>query len=146
MLARTIGEFASAGWPSEYLIADPRDSVSSGTIVDAMLTGFGTIDALINDAIATNGPKALVDIDVNAICPFADSPGVQFWQEIAPKDYDRALRAVPVKRAGRTREDIGAVVAFPIGADGRFFTGQTAWSTAAEAIFADYQRLSWRPR
>lgn len=46
------------------------------------------------------------NVRVNVICPFADSPGIQFWQDIAPKDFDRALRAVPLKRVGRTRADI----------------------------------------
>jgi NAD(P)-dependent dehydrogenase (short-subunit alcohol dehydrogenase family) len=211
LLARTVGEFASAGWPSEFFIADLRDPVSPGAIVDAMLDRFGTVDALINNAIATNEPKALVDIDVddydlvfdvgpratfflmqavhpvmksagggvivnlgsgsgtggqsqfaayagakeairgmskaaalewgadninvNVICPFADSPGVRFWQEVAPKDYDRALRAVPLKRVGRTREDIGAVVAFLVGADGRFITGQTIMVDGGMGVF-----------
>ncbi|MDT5070085.1 MAG: hypothetical protein QOK02_6240 [Mycobacterium sp.] len=210
-LARTVGEFATAGWPSEYLIADLRDPVSPGEIVDAAVRRFGTVHALVNNAIATNEPKALVDINsedydlvfdvgpratfflmqavhpvlkaagggvivnlgsgsgtngqsqfaayagakeairgmskaaalewgrddinVNVICPFADSPGVQFWQDIAPKDFDRALKAVPLKRVGRTREDVGAVVAFLIGEDGRFITGQTIMVDGGQGVF-----------
>lgn len=65
------------------------------------------------------------NVNVNVICPFADSTGVQIWAQIAPTNFDRAVRAVPLKRVGRTREDIGAVVAFLVGDDGRFITGQT---------------------
>ena len=32
---------------------------------------------------------------------------------------------MPLRRVGRTREDIGAVVAFLIGDDGAYLTGQT---------------------
>lgn len=211
LLARTVGEFATRGWPSEYLVADLRDPVSPGAIVDAAVDRFGTVDALVNNAIATNEPKALVDIDsddyelvfdvgpkatfflmqavhpvmkaagggvivnlgsgsgtggqsqfaayagakeairgmskaaalewgrdnvnVNVICPFADSPGVQFWREIAPKDFDRALKAVPLRRVGRTHEDIGAVVAFLVSDDGRFITGQTIMVDGGQGVF-----------
>jgi NAD(P)-dependent dehydrogenase (short-subunit alcohol dehydrogenase family) len=211
VLARTVGEFATAGWSSEFVVADLRDPVSPGVIVDAAVSRFGTVDALVNNAIATNEPKALVDITsedydlvfevgpratfflmqavhpvmkaagagvivnlgsgsgtggqsqfvayaaakeairgmskaaalewgrdnikVNVICPFADSPGVQFWQDVAPKDFDRALRSVPLKRVGRTHEDIGAVVAFLVGDDGGFITGQTIMVDGGMGVF-----------
>ena len=60
------------------------------------------------------------NIRVNVVCPFADSEGIKFWREIAPKDFEQALRSVPLRRVGRTREDIGAVVAFLIGDDGAY--------------------------
>ncbi|MEU0499212.1 SDR family NAD(P)-dependent oxidoreductase [Mycobacterium sp. NPDC006124] len=211
LLARTVGEFARQDWPSEFLVADLRDPVSPGAIVDAATTQLGGIDALVNNAIATNEPKALADITaddydlvfdvgpratfflmqaaypvmkaagagvivnlgsasgtggqsqfaayagakeairgmskaaalewgrdnvrVNVICPFADSPGVQFWQEIAPKDYDRAVRQVPLKRVGRIHEDIGAVVAFLVGDDGAYITGQTIMVDGGTGVF-----------
>jgi NAD(P)-dependent dehydrogenase (short-subunit alcohol dehydrogenase family) len=69
------------------------------------------------------------------ICPFADSPGVQFWQDIAPKDFDRALRSVPLNRVGRTHEDIGATVAFLVGDDGGFITGQTIMVDGGMGVF-----------
>src|SRR5689334_14177356 len=170
-LVATADEFATAGWSSEFFVADLRDPSSPAAVVDAAIGRFGKVDALVNNAIATNEPKALVDITtedydlvfdvgpratfflmqavhpvmkaagegvivnlgsgsgtggqsqfaayagakeairgmskaaalewgrdnvrVNVICPFADSPGVQFWQEIAPKDYERAVRQVP---------------------------------------------------
>jgi NAD(P)-dependent dehydrogenase (short-subunit alcohol dehydrogenase family) len=211
VIDKTVGEFASAGWVSESLVMDLRDSASSQAIVDHALSRFGKVDALVNDAIATNEPKALVDITtedydlvfdvgpratfflmqavypamkaagegvivnlgsgsgtggqskfaaygaakeairgmskaaalewgpdnirVNVICPFADSPGVQFWQDVAPKDFERALRAVPLGRVGRTRADIGAVVAFLVGDDGGFITGQTIMVDGGMGVF-----------
>jgi NAD(P)-dependent dehydrogenase (short-subunit alcohol dehydrogenase family) len=210
-LDQTAREFRLAGWSFEPCLADLRDAESPGAIVNAAVRTFGRVDALVNNAIATNEPKPLADItgddydlvfdvgpratfflmqavhpvmkasgggvivnlgsgsgtggqsqfaayagakeairgmskaaalewgrdnvNVNVICPFADSPGVQFWQEIAPKDFDRALRAVPLKRVGRTREDIGAVVAFLVGADGRFITGQTIMVDGGMGVF-----------
>lgn len=210
-LAATTDEFATAGWPSESIMVDLRDPASPRRIVDAALTKFGRIDALVNNAIATNEPKSLVDIGsddydlvfdtgpratfflmqavhptmaaagggvivnlgsasgtggqaqfaayagakeairgmskaaalewgrdnvrVNVVCPFADSPGVQFWSEVAPKDFERALRSVPLGRVGRTREDIGAVVAFLVGDDGTYLTGQTIKVDGGMGVF-----------
>jgi NAD(P)-dependent dehydrogenase (short-subunit alcohol dehydrogenase family) len=201
-LASTCAELAAAGAGVAHpFVADLLDPAAPRQIVDAALSTLGGIDALINNAIATNEPKPLVDIDakdydlvfdvgpratfflmqavhptmtaagggvivnlgsatgtggqarfaayagakeairgmskaaalewgrdnvrVNVVCPFADSPGVQFWHEIAPKDFERALQSVPLKRVGRIREDIGAVVAFLVGDDAAYLTGQT---------------------
>lgn len=211
VLDQTVGEFATAGWDSEFITADLRDPGSPGAIVDAAMAAFGKVDALVNNAIATNEPKALADITaddydlvfdvgpratfflmqavhpvmkaagdgvivnlgsasgtggqsrfaaygaakeairgmskaaalewgrdnirVNVVCPFADSPGVQFWQEVAPKDFERALRSVPLHRVGRTHEDVGALVAFLIGVDGGFITGQTIMVDGGMGVF-----------
>jgi NAD(P)-dependent dehydrogenase (short-subunit alcohol dehydrogenase family) len=200
-LAETTAQFTAAGLPAVAMTADLRNEDSPRRIVDTARASFGRIDALVNNAIATNEPKPLTDITaadydlvfdvgpkatfflmqavyptmaaagggaiinlgsasgtggqarfaayagakeairgmskaaalewgrdnirVNVVCPFADSPGVQFWQEIAPKDFDRALKSVPLRRVGRTNEDIGAVVAFLVGTDGDYLTGQT---------------------
>lgn len=200
LLAATA-EFTAAGLNAEALTADLRDPASPRRIVDATVAAFGGVDALVNNAIATNEPKPLTDIDasdydlvfdvgpkatfflmqavyptmaaagggaivnlgsasgtggqakfaayagakeairgmskaaalewgrdnvrVNVVCPFADSPGVQFWQEVAPREFERALKSVPLRRVGRTEEDVGAVVAFLVGADGGYLTGQT---------------------
>jgi NAD(P)-dependent dehydrogenase (short-subunit alcohol dehydrogenase family) len=200
-LASTCQEFAATGWAPESLVVDLREAAGPRQIVEAALGAFGGIDALVNNAIATNEPKPLIEIDtadydlvfdvgpratfflmqavyptmaaagggvivnlgsatgtggqakfaayagakeairgiskaaalewgrdnvrVNVVCPFADSPGVQFWSDIAPKDFERAVHAVPLKRVGRIREDIGAVVAFLVGDDASYLTGQT---------------------
>ena len=200
-LAATSAEFAESGFTFESLRADLRDPLSPSKIVDAALTTYGRIDALINNAVATNEPKPFVDITlddydlvfetasratfflmqavhpamaaagggvivnlgsgsgtggqarfgayaaakeavrgmskaaalergrdnirVNVVCPFADSEGIQFWREIAPKDYEQALKSVPLRRVGRTAEDIGSVVAFLISDEAEYLTAQT---------------------
>jgi NAD(P)-dependent dehydrogenase (short-subunit alcohol dehydrogenase family) len=210
-LAATSAQFATDGLTSEAMVVDLREPDSPRLIVERALATFGRIDALVNNAIATNEPKPLVDIDVddydlvfdtgpratfflmqavhpvmadagggvivnlgsasgtggqatfaayagakeairgmskaaalewgrdnvrvNVLCPFADSPGVQFWQDIAPKEFERALKSVPLRRVGRTREDIGAVVAFLVGDDGAFLTGQTIMVDGGMGVF-----------
>ena len=200
-LGATAAEFAPFGQRCVPLVADLRAAASPDVIVAAALDAFGRVDALVNNAIATNEPKPLVAIDgddfdlvfdvgpkatfflmraaypvmaaagggvivnlgsasgtggqaqfaayagakeairgiskaaalewgrdnvrVNVVCPFADSPGVLFWQEVAPKDYERAVKSVPLRRVGRMREDIGAIVAFLVGDDATYLTGQT---------------------
>lgn len=210
-LAAASAEFTTAGLTSDALVVDLRDPDSPRRIVERALATFGRIDALVNNAIATNEPKPLADIDVddydlvfdtgpratfflmqavhptmaaagggaivnlgsasgtggqatfaayagakeairgmskaaalewgrdnirvNVVCPFADSPGVQFWQDIAPKEFERALKSVPLRRVGRTREDIGAVVAFLVGEDGAYLTGQTIMVDGGMGVF-----------
>jgi NAD(P)-dependent dehydrogenase (short-subunit alcohol dehydrogenase family) len=65
------------------------------------------------------------NIRVNVICPFAESDGVKFWKSFAPKEYDKAVGRVPMKRIGDVRSDVGALVAFLLGSDATFVTGQT---------------------
>jgi NAD(P)-dependent dehydrogenase (short-subunit alcohol dehydrogenase family) len=65
------------------------------------------------------------NIRVNVICPFAESDGVKFWKSFAPKEYDKAVGRVPMKRIGDVRSDVGALVAFLLGSDATFITGQT---------------------
>lgn len=59
-LATTREEFAAAGWSCESLVADLRVPASPRAIVEAVLAGFGRMDALVNNAIATNEPKPLL--------------------------------------------------------------------------------------
>lgn len=200
-LVAALAEADASGQHAVAFTADLRDPASPRRIVEAAVAEFGGVDALVNNAIATNEPKPLTDIDpddydlvfdvgpkatfflmqavyptmaaagggvivnlgsasgtggqarfaayagakeairgmskaaalewgrdnvrVNVVCPFADSPGVQFWRDVAPADFNRALKSVPLRRVGRTVEDIGAVVAFLVGADGDYLTGQT---------------------
>ncbi|MDT5141292.1 MAG: hypothetical protein QOD02_1211 [Mycobacterium sp.] len=62
-LAGTTDELKAAG-RVEQLVADLRDPQSPGRIVAAALDAFGTVHGLVNNAIATNEPKAFVDITV----------------------------------------------------------------------------------
>jgi NAD(P)-dependent dehydrogenase (short-subunit alcohol dehydrogenase family) len=65
------------------------------------------------------------NIRVNVICPFAESDGVKAWKQFAPNDYAKAVGRVPMKRIGDVRTDVGALVAFLLGTDATFITGQT---------------------
>lgn len=65
------------------------------------------------------------NIRVNVVCPFAESDGVKLWKQFAPDDYAKAVKRVPMKRIGDVRTDVGALVAFLLGSDAKFITGQT---------------------
>ncbi|OSC26379.1 oxidoreductase [Mycobacterium vulneris] len=199
-LGRTATELEAIG-RVEQLVADLRDPDSAQRIAAAAVDAFGTVHGLVNNAIATNEPKAFIDITtedlalgydvgpratfllmqavhplmveagggsivnlgsgtgtggepkwggyaaakegirglskvaalewgrdnirVNVICPFAESDGVKFWKSFAPKEYDKAVGRVPMKRIGDVRTDVGALVAFLLGTDATFITGQT---------------------
>ena len=60
-LAGTTDELKAMG-RVEQLVADLRDPHSPGRIVAAAVEAFGTVHGLVNNAIATNEPKAFVDI------------------------------------------------------------------------------------
>ncbi|CQD22270.1 short chain dehydrogenase/reductase SDR [Mycobacterium lentiflavum] len=199
-LEATTNELKELG-PVASVVADLRDPASAQRITAAAVDAFGTVHGLVNNAIATNEPKAFVDITledfalghdvgpratfllmqavhplmvkagggsivnlgsgtgtggepkwggyaaakegirglskvaalewgrdnirVNVICPFAESDGVKFWKSFAPKEYDNAVGRVPMKRIGDVRTDVGALVAFLLGTDATFITGQT---------------------
>ncbi|WP_322857320.1 SDR family NAD(P)-dependent oxidoreductase [Mycobacterium shigaense] len=199
-LVATTRELQALG-PAEQLVADLRDPDSAQRIAAAAVDTFGAVHGLVNNAIATNEPKAFVNITledfalghdvgpratfllmqavhplmvqagggaivnlgsgtgtggepkwggyaaakegirglskvaalewgrdnirVNVICPFAESDGVKFWKSFAPKEYEKAVGRIPMKRIGDVHTDVGALVAFLLGSDATFITGQT---------------------
>jgi NAD(P)-dependent dehydrogenase (short-subunit alcohol dehydrogenase family)/AcrR family transcriptional regulator len=60
-LAATTDELRAAG-RVEQLVANLRDPESAQRIVAATVDAFGAVHGLVNNAIATNEPKAFVDI------------------------------------------------------------------------------------
>ena len=60
-LAETTDELKTTG-RVEKLVADLRDPESPRRIVAAAVDAFGAVHGLVNNAIATNEPKAFVDI------------------------------------------------------------------------------------
>ncbi|MCV7228411.1 SDR family oxidoreductase [Mycolicibacterium komossense] len=65
------------------------------------------------------------NIRINVVCPFANSDGVLFWAENFTKDYERAVRHIPLRRVGDTHDDIGAMIAFLLSPDASYLTAQT---------------------
>ena len=61
VLATTAAELQAIG-RVERLVADLRDPDSAQRIAAAAIDAFGTVHGLVNNAIATNEPKAFVDI------------------------------------------------------------------------------------
>lgn len=62
-LAATTDELSRLG-RAEKLVADLRDPDNAPRIAAAAVDAFGTVHGLVNNAIATNEPKAFVDITV----------------------------------------------------------------------------------
>ncbi|MGH3969940.1 MAG: SDR family NAD(P)-dependent oxidoreductase, partial [Mycobacterium sp.] len=60
-LAATTSELKALG-PTEQLVADLRVPESAQLIAAAAVDAFGAVHGLVNNAIATNEPKAFVDI------------------------------------------------------------------------------------
>src|ERR1700741_5359550 len=60
-LSATTVELKAMG-RAERLVADLRDPDSARRIVAATVDAFGRVHGLVNNAIATNEPKAFVDI------------------------------------------------------------------------------------
>src|SRR5690349_25048978 len=63
VLNSTTAELEAIG-PVEQLVADLRDPDSAQRIAAAAVNAFGTVHGLVNNAIATNEPKAFVDITI----------------------------------------------------------------------------------
>ena len=200
-VTKVAEQFASEGHRAVALVADLCDHTSYSHIVDTAVQHFGGLDALVNNAIASNEPKPFADITmadydlvfdigpratfflmqaahpvlkaagggsivnlgsgsgtggqtwfgayaaakeairgmskvaalewgsdnirVNVICPFANSDGVRGWSEAFPDVYDKVVKGIPLQRVGDTHDDIGAMVAFLVGADGSYLTAQT---------------------
>ncbi len=64
-------------------------------------------------------------INVNIICPLANSPGVAKLLKAAPEMEARITRGNPIARIGDCEEDIGPVAVFLASDDARYVTGHT---------------------
>ncbi|WP_281824510.1 SDR family NAD(P)-dependent oxidoreductase [Jannaschia rubra] len=64
-------------------------------------------------------------IRFNVVCPLALTEGVAKWKEAHPDQYEEVAAKVPLGRLGDPQEDIAPVVAFLLGRDSRYMTGQT---------------------
>jgi NAD(P)-dependent dehydrogenase (short-subunit alcohol dehydrogenase family) len=64
-------------------------------------------------------------INVNAISPAANSPGMAGWVAADPERSQRALDRNPISRLGDCERDIGRSVVFLVGPDSDYITGMT---------------------
>ncbi|HQR03122.1 MAG: SDR family oxidoreductase [Proteobacteria bacterium] len=64
-------------------------------------------------------------INVNVICPAAESPGVRKWKEELPNQYRATLKMIALGRYGDCERDIGRAAVFLASPDADFITGQT---------------------
>jgi NAD(P)-dependent dehydrogenase (short-subunit alcohol dehydrogenase family) len=65
-------------------------------------------------------------IRVNAICPLAETPGLEEFEAAAPGALsEMVLPAIPLGRFGDPEADIGRAVVFLASEDGRYITGTT---------------------
>lgn len=64
-------------------------------------------------------------ITVNVICPFSDSPGVEYMIDNNPGFIDTLTEETSLKRLGSSEADVGRTVVFLASADGAYITGQT---------------------
>lgn len=64
-------------------------------------------------------------ITVNVICPFSESPGIDYMIENVPGFIDELTAETTLKRLGSSEHDVGRTVAFLASEGGRYITGQT---------------------
>ncbi|UXA18058.1 SDR family NAD(P)-dependent oxidoreductase [Mycobacterium sp. SMC-4] len=211
VLASTATEFSRSGYRVTSLVADLRDPTAPQQIVQSALDAFATVDALVNNAVATCGPKPFVDltaedydlvfdtgpratfglmqavhpvmagkgsgsivnigsaagtqgepffgayagakeavrgmskvaalewgregIRVNVVCPLAETDGLKVLRDASPKHYDRVVKTTALRRIGDPATDIGGVVAFLVGDDAAYLTGQTLLADGGAGAF-----------
>jgi NAD(P)-dependent dehydrogenase (short-subunit alcohol dehydrogenase family) len=135
LLTTTTAEFTSAGQPAEKLVADLRDPDSAQRIVAAAVDAFGTVNGLVNNAIATNEPKPFLDItrsDVNLDYDVGPHATLRLMQAVYP---------VMAKAGG------GSIVNFGSGSGTGGAAGFAAYAGAKEAIrgLSKVAALEWGP-
>lgn len=64
-------------------------------------------------------------ITVNVICPFSESPGIDYMIENVPGFIDELTAETTLKRLGSSELDVGRTVAFLASDGGSYITGQT---------------------
>ncbi|MER6633564.1 SDR family oxidoreductase [Streptomyces sp. NPDC000987] len=74
-------------------------------------------------------------IRVNAVAPYAASPGYVRWAEANPEEAEEFRASVPLRRVGDCETDIGRAVAMLCGPDARYLTGATVPLDGGQANF-----------
>ena len=73
-------------------------------------------------------------IQVNAICPFADTPSTKALFDAQPEFREQLLSTSPIGRLGDAEIDVGRSVVFLASTDSDFITGQTVWVDGGRTI------------
>ncbi|MCP4595995.1 SDR family NAD(P)-dependent oxidoreductase [Neptuniibacter sp.] len=73
-------------------------------------------------------------INVNVICPLANSPSFQQWATAFPDEFQGFLAEVPMGYLGECEKDIGRVVAFLASSDSDYITGHTIMVDGGESV------------
>lgn len=64
-------------------------------------------------------------INVNVICPLANSPGMQWFEDTHPDHFKAVLAEVPLGYIGDCEKDVGPVAVFLACEDSQYITGHT---------------------
>lgn len=64
-------------------------------------------------------------ININIVCPLAETPGMINWKNNYPEQYEPIVNAIPMRRLGKPEGDIGRTVVFLASEDSDYITGQT---------------------
>ena len=73
-------------------------------------------------------------INVNAICPLAETPSAKAWRSANPELAQSMLQSIPLGHLGDPETDIGRAVAFLAGPDSDFITGMTMMVDGGQTI------------
>ena len=75
-------------------------------------------------------------INVNAVCPLANSPRIQEWAQAFPDRMRSTLATIPMGRLGDCERDIGQVVVFLASSDSDYITGHTIMVDGGQTVLA----------
>lgn len=65
------------------------------------------------------------NIRVNVVCPMALTDGVKHWKAKFPEQYKESADKIPLGRFGDPEKDVAPIIAFLLGDDSQYMTGQT---------------------
>jgi len=73
-------------------------------------------------------------INVNAICPLADSPNMQAWAQASPDAMTSMLATIPLAHLGDCETDIGRAVVFLASSDSDYITAHTMMVDGGQTV------------
>lgn len=104
-------------------------NMGSGSALRTDPSGLGAyaackeaIRALTRTAAVEWGPDG---IRANVVVPLAMSPGMAWWSEHVPEEFEAVRAEVPLGRIGDCEQDVGRAVVFLCGPDAGYITGST---------------------